>query len=160
MMKARVLAAMGGLLVCASQGFAQHEHPSPDLQKRGALVMGVDQYTSTHVFDDLADGGRIELQRDVDDTTGVKVIRAHLQTIAKAFKAGDFSASATVHNQAVPGTNVMAANRARISWTYSDLPRGGQLRIRGKDAATIRAIHEFLAFQRGDHHAAGKTLHP
>ena len=158
-MRARIFAAMCGLALFAGQGYAQHQHPTPELQKRGAQVMGVDQYTSTHVFDDLADGGRIELQRDVDDTTGVTVIRAHLQTIAKAFKAGDFTASATVHDQTVPGSKVMAANRAKISWTFSELPRGGQLRIRSKDAATVRAIHEFLAFQRGDHVAAGKTLH-
>jgi hypothetical protein len=158
-MRAAIAVATLGIMSFGSTAFAQHQHPSPELQKRGALVMGVDQYTSTHVFDDLKDGGRIELQRDVDDTTGVRVIRAHLQTIAKAFKAGDFSASAAVHDQTVPGTKTMAAKRASITWTYSDLPRGGQLRIRSTDAAAIRAIHEFLAFQRGDHKATGKTEH-
>ena len=28
------------------------------MQTRGVHVMGVDQYTSAHVFEDLADGGR------------------------------------------------------------------------------------------------------
>lgn len=158
-MRARIFTAVCGMVLLGSPAYAQHQHPSPELQKRGALVMGVDQYTSTHVFDDLKDGGRIELQRDVDDTTGVKVIRAHLQTIAKAFKAGDFSASATVHDRTVPGTKTMAAKRAAITWTYSELPRGGQIHIRSTDAAAVRAIHEFLAFQRSDHHAAGKSEH-
>ncbi|MGH7129185.1 MAG: hypothetical protein ACREIV_11505, partial [Planctomycetaceae bacterium] len=35
-----------------------------DLQSRGHAAMGVDQYTSTHFFQPLPDGGRIELQRD------------------------------------------------------------------------------------------------
>ena len=32
------------------------------VQERGRAVMGVDQYTSTHVFESLPDGGRIVLQ--------------------------------------------------------------------------------------------------
>jgi len=31
------------------------------MQSRGAHVMGVDQYTSAHVFEDLPDGGRVVL---------------------------------------------------------------------------------------------------
>jgi hypothetical protein len=34
------------------------------MQRRGKIAMCVDPYTSAHRFDDLADGGRIELQRD------------------------------------------------------------------------------------------------
>jgi hypothetical protein len=31
------------------------------VQARGRVAMGVDQYTSTHLFQPLSDGGRIEL---------------------------------------------------------------------------------------------------
>jgi hypothetical protein len=123
------------------------------MQQRGKRAMGVDQYTSTHHFDALPDGGRIELQRDVDDSAGVAQIRTHLQGIAKAFTAGDFNTPAFVHMQDVPGTKVMAAKRAAITYTYRDLPRGGEVRIATKDAEAIAAIHEFLAFQRNDHRA-------
>ena len=129
------------------------------LQKRGGIAMGVDQYTSVHKFDDLADGGRIELQRDRDDAAGTKVIREHLQAIAKAFKAGDFSTPAFVHMKTVPGTAEMARRRAAITYAYKPLPRGGELRIVTKDAAAVKAVHEFMAFQRGDHHAGGHTMH-
>src|SRR5213594_363048 len=61
------------------------------LQDRGKTAMGVDQYTSAHHFDPLADGGRIALQRDSADTTGVVTIRAHLRRIAGAFAQGDFA---------------------------------------------------------------------
>jgi hypothetical protein len=117
--------------------------------------MGVDQYTSTHKFDALPDGGRIELQREVDDTAGVAQIRAHLNEIAKAFESGDFSTPAFVHMQQVPGTKIMAARRAAISYTYRDLPRGGELRIVTKDPEALEAIREFMAFQRQDHRAGG-----
>ena len=129
------------------------------LQKRGGIAMGVDQYTSVHKLDDLADGGRIELQRDRDDTAGTRVIREHLQAIAKAFKAGDFSTPAFVHMKTVPGTAQMAKRRAAITYTYAPLPRGGELRIATKDPAAVKAVHEFMAFQRGDHHAGGHTMH-
>jgi hypothetical protein len=121
------------------------------LQSRGARVMGVDQYTSTHRFEALADGGRIELQRDVEDSAGVRTIRDHLQSIARQFAEGDFSAATAVHARAVPGTAVMRAQRKLIGYEVRPLPRGGELRITTRDPGALRAVHEFLAFQRGDH---------
>src|SRR4051812_42292262 len=47
------------------------------MQQRGKQAMGVDQYTSVHLFDALPDGGRIELQRETNDSAGVAQIRAH-----------------------------------------------------------------------------------
>lgn len=143
-----------------AMGRAGHAGGKPDtgfaaMQIRGGKAMGVDQYTSTHKFDALPDGGRIELQRDVDDSAGVAQIRAHLQEIAKAFKSGDFNTPAFVHMHAVPGTEVMTAKRDVISYTYRDLPRGGEVRIVTKDPAALKAIHEFMEFQRQDHHAGG-----
>lgn len=123
------------------------------VQQRGAAVMGVDQYTSTHRFEALPDGGRIELQRNTDDTAGTEAIRAHLQDIARAFSAGDFSAAAAVHMQAVPGVAVMAAKRDRIRYTVTSLPRGGALRITTGDADVVAAVAQFMAFQRMDHRA-------
>lgn len=128
------------------------------LQARGREAMGVDQYTSTHRFDALPDGGRIELQRDTDDPDGVATIRAHLRSIAEAFARGDFGTPAFVHDQPVPGTDVMAARCAAIRYEYRDLPRGGEVRIITTDEAAIAAIHAFMAYQRGDHRAGG--VHP
>ena len=127
------------------------------VQTRGRAAMGVDKYTSTHRFDALPDGGRIELQRDSDDSVGVTTIRAHIRAIALAFKSGDFSTPGFVHMRMVPGTDVMAAKRGVISYEPRDLPRGAELRIRTTDAEAIAAIHRFMAFQRSDHHAGGET---
>lgn len=126
------------------------------LQARGKIEMGVDQYTSTHRFDDLADGGRIELVRDESDTAGVRTIREHLATIARAFEGGDFSTPFAVHAREVPGTKTMAAKRAAIRYEFRPLPGGGEVRISSKDPEAIRAIHDFMAFQRGDHRAGGE----
>jgi hypothetical protein len=126
------------------------------LQSRGAGVMGVDQYTSAHVFESLPDGGRIVLERpDGGDTTGVRTIREHMGTIAAAFRGGDFQAPGLVHAQEVPGTRVLAARAEHLSYTATDRPRGAEVRITTSDPAALAAVHEFLAFQRADHRAAG-----
>ncbi len=127
------------------------------VQWRGAdaRAMGVDQYTSVHKFDALPDGGRIELQRASDDSAGTAQIREHLQGIAQAFGNGDFTTPAFVHMQDVPGSKTMAAKRAVITYTMRELPRGGEVRITTTDAEALRAVHEFMAFQRMDHRAGG-----
>ncbi|HEY2376326.1 MAG TPA: hypothetical protein VGH98_10170 [Gemmatimonadaceae bacterium] len=132
---------------------AAHDSAFAAMQARGKIAMGVDQYTSTHHFDALPDGGRIELQRDVSDSVGVSRIRSHLREIARAFKAGDFSTPATVHMRDVPGAKVMAEKRNVITYQARDLPRGAELFIRTNDAEARRAIHEFMAFQGTEHHA-------
>lgn len=121
------------------------------MQHRGHAAMGVDQYTSAHAFQTLPDGGRIELQRQADDSAGVSQIRRHLKEITSAFRAGDFSTPAMVHAMKVPGAEVMAAKKSAIRYEFRELPRGGEVRIFTTDPEALRAVHEFLAFQRTDH---------
>jgi hypothetical protein len=143
----------------AHAGSAAGDSAFAAMQDRGRVVMGVDQYTSTHCFDSLPDGGRIELQRDGDDLEGVATIRAHLREVAEAFAAGDFRFSAQVHGtEEIPGATVMAARREAITYTVHPLPRGAEVRITTADPQALAAIHAFLAFQRGDHRAGG-TVH-
>jgi hypothetical protein len=126
------------------------------IQARGADVMGVDQYTSAHVFESLPDGGRIVLERpDATDSADIGTIRAHMRAIAAAFGRGDFTAPGLVHDQQVPGTTVMAARAASLRYQAIDRPRGAEVRITTSDPAALAAVHEFLAFQRADHRAAG-----
>ena len=124
-----------------------------DVQSRGRVGMGVDQYTSTHLFQPLPDGGRIELQRDTADSAGRAQILEHMGEIAAAFSAGDFSVPGFVHAREVPGTEVMATRRAEIRYVVESLPRGAAVRLTTGDSSAVAAIHEFLAFQRQDHRA-------
>jgi hypothetical protein len=126
------------------------------VQSRGEGVMGVNQYTSQHVFETLPDGGRIILERPSEkDTADIRTIRAHMHEIAAAFARGDFSAPGLVHAQQVPGTKVMAARAATLHYEAVDRPRGAEVRITTHDPESLAAVHEFLAFQRADHRAAG-----
>lgn len=163
---------LGALLACGDGGEAETDQTAADraaadsafaeLQERGASAeaMGVDQYTSTHVFEDLADGGRIELQRDADDPVGTEQIRDHLRLIVDRFAAGDFAIPGFVHDtDEVPGTPVMTERRDAIDYEFAELPRGGEVRIRTSDPEAVRAVHEFLAFQRGDHRTGDHAAH-
>lgn len=131
-----------------------HDTAFAAMQERGRMVMGVDQSTSTHRFDDLPDGGRITLVRTTDDSAGAARIQQHLRAIAAAFKAGDFSSPMTVHAMDVPGTQVMAQKTATIVYSVRALQRGAELRIHTTDPYAIRAVHDFLAFQRAEHHVS------
>ena len=115
--------------------------------------MGVNQYTSTHLFTPLRDGGRIELQRNATDSAGAEQVRRHMAMIARQFAAGDFRLPGFVHARDVPGTAVMGEKRAAMRYSVESLPRGAALRIQTTDPEAIAAIHAFLAFQRQDHHA-------
>ena len=153
------------LAAMASPLAAQHDHAAMHpaaadsdssyaaMQARGREVMGVDQYTSRHVFEPLPDGGRIELQRTVDDSAGVAQVRRHLAGIAEQFGRGDFSAPFGVHAVDVPGTAVMRAKAGAIVYRARPLPRGGEVRITTTDPDAVAAVHEFLAFQRREHRA-------
>ena len=96
--------------------------------------------------------------------TALELFRGHgfevttMRDIAAAFRAGDFAKPFEVHAQRVPGTQVMTARRDKISYEVKDRPRGGEVRIRSDDPRAIAAIHEFLAFQRKAHHAAGHEM--
>jgi hypothetical protein len=148
------------LVLCSCAG-AKDDAAFAQMQERGRMVMGVDQYTSAHVFEDLPDGGRIVLDRDsTGDTSGVATIRQHMRDIAAAFQAGDFTKPFQVHAQVVPGTDVMRAQRADIRYQVIDRPRGGEVRLTTTSRAAVAAIHEFLAFQRTGHHAAGHEHTP
>jgi len=116
--------------------------------------MGVDQYASTHVFEPLPDGGRIALQMREADSTGERVIRDHMRTIATAFGEGDFAIPGQVHAVTfVPGTEVMYRLRGEISYRAGELERGGEVRVTTRNPQAVAAIHDFLAFQRMDHRA-------
>jgi hypothetical protein len=116
--------------------------------------MGVNQYTSQHIFEPLPDGGRVVLQRKENDAKGEATIRAHMRTIAEAFSRGDFALPGFVHATAtVPGTETMKRLRNDIVYSPQDLTGGGEVVISSKNPEAVAAIHDFLAFQRMDHRA-------
>jgi hypothetical protein len=154
----RFLLALALLPIAACSRKEQGSTPTDSsfaaLQQRGETAMGVDQYTSQHVFESLPNGGRIVLQRKESDSVGEAAIRAHMDTISRSFSAGDFAVPGFVHATSdVPGTTVMKRLKGEIRYTPRDLPRGAEVVITTRNPEAVLAIHEFLAFQRTDHRA-------
>jgi hypothetical protein len=147
--------AIAALVACtAHKETASADSRFAALQQRGETAMGVNQYTSAHIFEPLPIGGRIVLQRKETDSVGETAIRTHMRTIATAFANGDFALPGFVHAMSdVPGTAKMKALRSEITYSERDLPRGAEVVISTKNPNAVAAIHEFLAFQRMDHRA-------
>ena len=66
----RVVFAALVLLAACHGGEPKADSRFAQVQARGQVAMGVDQYTSHHIFEPLPDGGRIVLQRDSVDSAG------------------------------------------------------------------------------------------
>jgi hypothetical protein len=159
-LRVRLIALALCASACGGGGAADDDSAFAGVQERGRTAMGVDQYTSTHVFEDLPDGGRVVLDRDdASDSAGIRTIREHMRVIGASFQRGDFTLPGQVHAREVPGTRTMRARRNVIRYAVVDRPRGAEVRITTADSTAIAAIREFLAFQRADHRAAGHESH-
>ena len=156
----RTTAILATLVAACAPRAGSSDSAFAAVQERGRSVMGVDQYTSRHVFEDLPDGGRIVLDvDDASDSGGIATVRAHMREIATQFTNGDFTNPSLVHDQAVPGTDVMAVKGGAITYRAAARPRGAEVRIVTRDTTAAHAVHEFLAFQRSDHRAPGHEQH-
>lgn len=104
-----------------------------------------------HSFRLLRTGGVIELQTIETDEKAMTAIREHLRSVANDFTAGDFEKPLFVHGHKPDGVEIMAQRRDTIHYTFHELPRGGEVRIRTNDAEALAAIHQFLRFQITEH---------
>jgi TusA-related sulfurtransferase len=135
----------------ASGSTAAGDHHAK-VNERGDAVMGFDHETTTHHFRLTAGGGAIEITaNDQADTESRAAIRSHLSHIAKMFAAGNYQAPMLIHDQVPPGVPVMIARKAKLRWTYEDLPAGARLVVATKDPDALSSIHDFLRFQIEDH---------
>jgi len=114
--------------------------------------MGFSHDKTAHHFHLTPEGGLISASAtDAADVATRDAIRQHLQHIAKAFSAGDFSLPMFIHGQEPPGASTMKRLSARITYTSEDTPSGAQVVIRTRDAEALKAVHSFLQFQIREH---------
>ena len=129
-----------------------HEHHFEEVNKHGDEAMGFSHMKSTHHFQLTAEGGAIEVQANDPGDTGTRdQIRVHLQQIAKAFRAGDFSAPEYTHSRIPPGVAAMQFLKSEINYRYEELAGGGRVVITAQESEAISAAHDFLRFQIQDH---------
>jgi hypothetical protein len=140
-----------------STGMLAARSRQAEVAARGAQVMPFDLEQTTHVFQQLPDGGlQTVTAKDVANTQQIALIQAHLQEEAVKFRRGDFGDPATIHGQDMPGLTDLKAGVAKIDVAYTALANGGQIRYATTDPTLIMALHHWFAAQVSDHgaHAA------
>lgn len=149
-----VLVALGALALAAWALLAQGAAASRrvEVAARGSEVMPFDLERTTHIFDDLPDGGLQQVLADNPaDAEQIALIRSHLQEEAARFQRGDFGDPAAIHGDGMPGLAELRRSYGQIEVAYSELPDGAQIRYMTSDPAMVAAIHAWFAAQLDDH---------
>lgn len=124
-----------------------------EMKQRGAVAMGFDQDAVVHHFLLTSTGGAIQVDvRNRADEDSLKAIRAHLRQIAAAFGDGQFEAPFVTHGEMPPGVSDLQRLKSTITYTFTETPDGGAVRIATTHGEAIRAVHEFLRYQIAEHH--------
>jgi type II secretory pathway pseudopilin PulG len=151
-----VLTVIVTIGILYSSGMLTARNHQAEVAARGAQVMPFDLDATTHIFQPHDDGGIQQvIADDPSDTAQITLIRAHLQEEGAKFQRGDFSDPTTIHGMDMPGVAQLQAGYARITVTYTELPKA-QLRYTTSDPALVTALRDWFAAQTSDHgeHAA------
>jgi hypothetical protein len=146
-------------------GISHEEHlrqmqKDEQLKHRGGLAMGFDQDKTVHHFLLRLTGGTIEVSaKDPADTDSINQIRSHFRDITASFGSGLFDKPVATHGEMPPGAEQMAVNKERIAYRYEERANGAAVFIETTEAATLKAIHEFLRYQIVEH-KTGDPLTP
>jgi hypothetical protein len=120
--------------------------------ERGNIAMGFDQNKISHQFIPLPDGGIIRISAlDSSDNETITQIKSHARDIQKEFSDGNFTKPFFIHEQNVPGTDVMNMKREVIEFRIDDMKNGTNLILFSDDKELTRAINQFMKFQSGEH---------
>ena len=123
-----------------------------DMMERGEMVMGFDQNKIKHNFVETPNGGEIRISAlDVSDVHTIHAIRTHVKEIQNDFSQGNFNKPFLIHNQIVPGTQIMAEKKDLMIFSVSDTEHGGVLILTTNDSDILDAIKQFMAFQSSEH---------
>ena len=122
------------------------------MMQRGEMAMGFDQNKIKHAFIVTTNGGEIRISAlDENDIDTIHAIRTHVTEIQHDFSQGDFNKPFFIHDQTVPGTQIMAEKKDLINFSISDIEHGGALTLTTNDVDILDAIKQFMAFQSSEH---------
>jgi len=135
-----------------------HAEHQKQVDERGDRVMGFDHMKTSHHFLLKDNGGVIVAEaNDSNDKDSIAKIRMHFSEIAESFSRGDFSMPQEIHGRVPPGVPEMTELKDKISYTFHESEKGGEVQITTQDERALKAIHEFLRFQIEDHHTGDPT---
>jgi len=130
----------------------------PDLDERraevaevGSIVMAFDLEKTTHVFESTPTGGIQTVVADNEDPEQVALVRGHLAEEADRLSRGDFHNPSMIHGGDMAGLHVLVAGYERMSVTYREVERGGEIRYESEDGDIVEALHMWFEAQLRDH---------
>jgi hypothetical protein len=122
------------------------------IHAQGGPVMPFDLDRTTHVFESTEIGGiETVIVKDPADSQQIVLIQQHLEYETMRFRKGDFGDPATIHGTGMPGLIELAADAAKITFSYAALPNGAQISYETNDPRLIDALHRWFAAQLADH---------
>ena len=120
--------------------------------ERSNVAMGFNQSKIQHHFMATQTGGQIMiLSLNISDIETINEIRSHIQNIQYEFSQGNFTKPFYIHDQVVPGTDVMTAKKNLIQYSIKDVDNGSILILTTNDAELLDAIQQFMNFQSSQH---------
>jgi hypothetical protein len=124
-----------------------------NLIERGNIAMGFNQNKIIHHFIATQTGGEIMIVAlNSGDNDTIKQIRNHVIDVQREFSKGNFTKPFFIHAQQVPGIKMMTEKKDLIKYGVKQMSNGSALLITTNDRQLIEAIHQFIAFQTGQHH--------
>lgn len=156
------LFAICAVLASAASGLLMAEATRQDgVSERGADVMPFSLAATTHVFTATPTGGTQQIvAKNPKDGRQVRLVRRHLQGIAKQFSKGDFSGPAHIHGTEMPGlAELERAKPSEIKISYTAMESGGQVTFTTANPALVTALHEWFDAQLSDHGSDAMTGH-
>src|SRR3989304_180693 len=120
--------------------------------ERGNIAMEFNQTKIMHHFMATSTGGQIMVvSLNMNDTKTINEIKSHIKDIQYQFSQGNFTKPFYIHNQIVPGTQVMTAKKDLIQYTINDIEGGSILILTTNDTELLDAIQQFMDFQSNQH---------
>jgi hypothetical protein len=114
--------------------------------------MNFDLDATVHHFLLMRDGGAIQVEvKNPSDESNRLAVRTHLRHIAAAFANGDFDAPMLTHGETPAGVPVLQRLESSVTYTFSETPNGGRVRIVTKNREALAAVHDFLRYQIREH---------
>ena len=122
------------------------------MTERGDIAMGFDQTKIMHHFSDTTTGGEIRIiALDVSDTKTISEIRSHVEDIRHEFSQGNFAKPFFIHDQIVPGTQIMTEKKDLIQYSTKQIEDGDILVLTTNDTELLDAIKQFMEYQSSQH---------
>ena len=123
-----------------------------EMLERGNIAMGFDQDKIMHHFMSTSTGGQIMIVAlDSSGEETINQIKAHVADIQREFSQGNFTKPFFIHDQQVPGTDVMEAKKDLIKYSIKSLNNGSTLVLTTDDGELLQAIHQFMEYQGKEH---------